>query len=471
MFKRAVIGNGTTRPIPSAPSGAGHPAPRAREGKPSLVVTLMIWVLIIFIVVPEGFEYQGVSSMPTEGSIGSRIIWLALLGFGAVTVMRRWRHARALLSRVNPYLLGFAALVAASILWSADPAVTLRRMVRVTTILLDALACALVGWNMRTFQRLVRPALTLLLLGSILFVLLAPQLAVEQSASVELANAWHGLATQKNGFGSIAGTATILWLHAWLARDTKPLTALLGLSISVFCLAHSRSSTSIMAAAFTCLFMTALLRSPASMRRYMPYVVGAFAILLVTYSLAVLKLLPGSELILSPITALTGKDQTFTGRTAIWAIINDHIRLAPLLGTGYGAYWTGAVPSSPSYVMLQKLFFYPSEAHNGYLDVINDLGVPGIVCLCGFVYVYLRQALELFAAVRTQGALFLGLMFQQLIANLSESRWFNVLTVEFVIVTLATVALGRSILQLRAERTVRAASAPAAPRAGAHRAR
>jgi exopolysaccharide production protein ExoQ len=414
-----------------------------------VAVTVMIWALVVFMIVPEGFDYAGGMGMPTEGSPISRIIWLTLLGFGAVVVGRRPAQTRALLREVNPFLLGFVVLATLSILWSAEPSVTLRRMIRVITILLDALAAALVGWHMQRFQQLVRPVLTVMLVGSIIFVLADPTLAIEQSKQFELANAWHGLATQKNGLGSMAGTATVLWVHAWLAKESKPFVALFGVAVSATCLLHSRSSTSIMAAAFTCTFMTTLLRSPPSMRRYMPYLVGTFAILLVTYSLAVLKLVPGSDLVLAPITALTGKDQTFSGRTAIWDIITDHIRLSPLLGTGYGAYWTGPVPSSPSYVVLRRLYFYPTESHNGYLDVINDLGIVGGVCLIGFVLTYFRQALRLFAAVRMQGALYLSLIFQQLIANLSESRWFSVLTVEFVITTLATVSLGRALLQVR----------------------
>ena len=33
--------------------------------------------------------------------------------------------------------------------------------------------------------------------------------------------------------------------------------------------------------------------------------------------------------------------------------------------------------TSPSAEMLRRLFFYPTEANNGYLDVINDLEFPG----------------------------------------------------------------------------------------------
>mgnify|MGYP006137444093 CR=1 FL=1 len=79
--------------------------------------------------------------------------------------------------------------------------------------------------------------------------------------------------------------------------------------------------------------------------------------------------------LLGPIGMLTGKDLTFTGRTDIWDILVEHIKLNPYLGTGYGAYWTGPVAGSLSNEFMLRLHFYPGSAHNGYLEILNDLGV------------------------------------------------------------------------------------------------
>jgi exopolysaccharide production protein ExoQ len=350
------------------------------------------------------------------------------------------------------------------VFWSIDPAVTVRRLIRFLTIVLDGMALALIAWRPTRFQSVLRPVLTLMLLGSIIFGLSSPTLAIEQSTQMELMGAWHGLAMQKNGLGSIAGTGLILWVHSWLGRESKWWTVLLGVAASATCLILSRSSTALVASVFSCVLLVMLLRSPAGLRRYMPYLIGMFVVLLLVYSLAVLNLVPGLDFVLKPITTLTGKDQSFSGRTAIWAIINDHIARSPFLGTGYGAYWIENV-TSPSYETVRRLYFYPTEAHNGYLDVINDLGWVGCICLLGYLLTYLRQALRLFKTMRVQAALYLALLFQQLIINLSESRWFSVLSIEFVIMTLATFSMGRLLLQRQLERkaAARAARTAAAP--------
>ena len=121
--------------------------------------------------------------------------------------------------------------------------------------------------------------------------------------------------------------------------------------------------------------------------------------------------------------------------------MSEHIALNPIFGGGYGAYWIGPLTGTPAYDHVVRLNFYPTEAHNGYLDIINDLGALGGICLLGYLLVYLGQSLRVLMRARVQGALYVGLLFEQLIANLSESRWLNVLCVEFVIMTLATVAI------------------------------
>jgi O-antigen ligase len=222
-----------------------------------------------------------------------------------------------------------------------------------------------------------------------------------------------------------------------------------------------------LATAFATVFMLLLMRSPGSLRRSMPYLVAGFAAVILVYALAVLRLVPAMEIFLKPIALVTGKDLTFTGRTNIWYVLNDHIRLNPWFGTGYGAYWTGANPSSPSYEMLGRLAFYPTEGHNGYLDVINDLGIFGGLCLLGYFVTYVKQSLRLLLDDRSQAALYLTLLFRGFIADMSESHWFNVLSVDFVIMTLATAALARSLLQ--AQRARREAAAKRAPSAAPRR--
>lgn len=416
----------------------------------------MLILQIAIMVVPQGLDYSADNSMPTSGDALSRFTWLFLLGGGAYLAIRYMPRTRELLRVVNPYLLGFVLLATLSVLWSIDPSVTVRRIIRVYTILLVCIGFAVAGWSARRFQVSMRTLMVVLLVASVIFCYARPDIAIHHAEGhPELMNAWHGITTGKNILGSLASLSTVLWLHGMLSKQVPPFLALAGMALSVFCLVMCRSSTSLMATVFAMWFMLMLLRSPNSLRRYMPYFVGAFATLVLVYALAVLKVVPGMDVVLTPITMLTGKDMTFTGRTDIWYVLNLHIRLHPWFGTGYGAYWVGPTPTSPSYVMLEMLYFYPTEGHNGYLDVINDLGFVGGLCLLAYFINYLRQALELMRLDRYQGGLYLTLLFRQFLADMSESHWFSVLSVDFVIMTLATVALARSLIHSRLEQASR----------------
>jgi O-antigen ligase len=182
------------------------------------------------------------------------------------------------------------------------------------------------------------------------------------------------------------------------------------------------------------------------------------------YSLAALNLVPSLNFLLEPLTALTGKDTTFSGRTAIWALVREHILLHPMLGTGYEAFWLGNTPDSPAYYLKKTLYTVPPEAHNGYLDVINDLGVVGLVFLVSYIISYMRQSLALLRYDFTQGVLFLAILLQQLIANMTESIWWNAMTMGFVVMSLATFALARAQVQRRLEEQSQSAASATSPR-------
>ncbi|HEY0801469.1 MAG TPA: O-antigen ligase family protein, partial [Steroidobacteraceae bacterium] len=361
-------------------------------------------------------------------------------------------RTKFLLAWLNPPFVAFMVLAALSILWSIDGGITVRRVLRASTLVMICMGATIVGWHAKRFQNLVRPIMTTVLLASILLVLIDPLDAIHHSDQAELKDAWHGITMGKNILGSFASISIVLWLHAWLAKESRGTVVIGGIALGAVTLIMTRSATSLMATVFAVMFMLILLRSPGALRRYMPYLVAAFAVLILVYALAVLRLVPGMEVLLKPIAMLTGKDLTFTGRTAIWQILNEHIRLRPWLGSGYGAYWAGASPTSPSYEMLTRLYFYPSEGHNGYLDTINDLGVAGAICLLGYFAVYLRQALAMMRFDRYQGGLYLTLLFRGFMADMSESHWFLSLSVDFIIMSLATTALARGLLQHQLEK-------------------
>ncbi len=427
---------------------------RTSEAKFSTyLVKILYWLVIIRLTVADTVYYGPDAKfldIVARTAVFNKVTWVVFACVGAIYLISRLSKSLGLLKVSNSLFSLFIVYAAISVFWSIDVGVSTSRVIHVYIIFVCCMAVTLVGWHERRFQEVTRPIVTMLLLGSLIYGLVAPELAITSLGAQDPNSYWHGLTSQKNQLGSLASFGVLFWFHAWAARETKLWIASLWGGVALTCLILSHSSTSLMATVLVCLFLMLFLRASPVSRRLMPYLIGIFAIVTLLYTFAVLKVVPGLDLLLKPITYLTGKDTTFTSRTEIWDIIKAHIQLSPVLGSGYAAYWAGPLPTSPSYVFLQQMYFYPFEAHNGYLDVINDLGYVGLIVLLGYIWIYIRQSINFLKINYSQAGLYLAMLFQQLLTNLSESHWFFI-SHDFVILTLATLCLAAG---LRAPRTL-----------------
>ena len=289
--------------------------------------------------------------------------------------------------------------------------------------------------------------MTILVLSLVVGVL-SPDIVKEIGTDISLNSAWHGITFQKNQFGTTASIVTILCVHRWLAPGRHTFWTIAGIAIALTCLLLSRSSTSLLSMLLAVFFMILVLRAPVIKQRFSTHVVVAIFTTILVYELAVQDVIPGVGTLLAPVMDLTGKDMTFSARSIIWEVIKEHSRAAPWLGTGYGAYWTGPIPGTPSYVFVYLMHFYPTESHNGYLEILNDLGRVGLICLFAFLVFFVRQALQLMPFDRGQAVLYLALLFQQMVDNLSESEWFS-RTSTCTILLLGSTCLSRALLEQR----------------------
>lgn len=455
------------------PPGAGTPKPPKREpqkamsGPPrdskvmSWLVFLMFGTLIALFIPPDLTHPMGDLKEFGAPSVALRTTKLTLLFLSLIVIFNRFRLAQSLAKQVNGFFMSIMILIPVSIIWSIDQSATQARFVSLLTVVLVCFAVALVAWSPHRFQQVVRAPVTLFLIGALVVGTLWPEMVLEQGDDISLKDAWHGLASQKNEFGQIASFGVILWLHAWLTRESKWWVAALGLLIAAECLFLSRSSTALLATSLAVPVLFMLQRPPAGMRPYMPYIVAVFTGLVLTYAIAILNIVPGLGILFKPFLALTGKDFTFSNRVLIWQIIKEHIELAPWFGTGYGAYWVGPVPTSPSFVFLSRIWVYPTQSHNGFLEITNDLGFVGMILLLGYLITFVRQSLALFKFDRAEGALFIAIIFQQIMINLSEACFITAKSASANITILATMMLARSLMERR--RALRFAPAPVRP--------
>ncbi len=427
----------------------------AGVGTGGLVILSILFWLIFYQTLP-GLQSIGTSGLAidsgTSANTVDRVIKVAMIAMSVYVMASQWSLTRQVAKNINPGATAFVILAPLSAAWSIEPSATLLRFVSLATIVLVCFSIAVAGGR-RRFQQVAIPPLMLVMLASLVMGLFAPDWVLEVGDDLSKKGAWHGITHSKNQFGMMSSITVILCVNRWLAREGRTYWAIAGTVVAVSCLILSRSNTSLFATLLAVLFMVLVMRVPVIKQRFSTQVTVAIAATLLLYELAIQNIIPGMHTLLAPITSLTGKDTTLSARTVIWEVIKGHIQAAPYLGTGYGAYWLGPFPTSPSYVFIPMMYFYPTEAHNGYLDVVNDLGIVGLICVLAFLFWFIAQALRLMRIDRSQAALYLALLFQQMVMNMSESEWFA-RTSTFAVLLLATACLSRGLLEAPA-RTLR----------------
>ena len=442
---------------PRTPKGAyraaglsvGKVAVAGVSGGVALILIAILFWLIFYENLPGNMGLNGtpggdIAAANTE----DRIIKICMLAMSIYVIVTRWSLTRSLIKYCNVGAAAFLVFAALSYSWSISPADTILRFISLASIVLTCFAISLTGWHRLRLQQMVIPPLMYILVVSLVVGILYPDRITEIGDDISQKGAWHGITITKNQFGMTASLAAIICVNRWLAREGRTIAAIAGAVVAFVCLILSRSNASLFATLVGVFFMVLVMRVPVIKQRYSTHVVVAIAVTILLYELVILNIIPGAHTLLAPVRTLTGKDATFSARTQIWDVIREHIQWAPIRGSGYGAYWVGPTAQSPSRVFNFLMYFYPTEAHNGYLDVINDLGYVGLMCLLGLLISYIRQALQLMAVDRSQAALYLALLFQQMVMNMSESEWFA-RDSTFAVFILGMVCLSRAAVESR----------------------
>lgn len=299
-----------------------------------------------------------------EGAVQRRVAYLLLAAVTAVFAAVENRKKSSRINRRGAVVLGlFMAWAAASALWSDEPGVLMRRLFVLGITLAWVYVCAL-RWSGLTF---------------ILFVVFSTLTNVALCISTELLNKRFTpfdadyrlsgtLAPNELGLNCMVLVLAALtaariahkWRYLLLASAasgflalilTKSRTALIGLVIGAVVIIHLTVRTRVKLAvswALVCAGLTA-------------------------------AIITGPEIVLSA-TSIVPRSQENVGslnnRVPMWQDCFESYALkSPILGYGYTTFWTPDRISMVSY----EAGWGVSAAHSAYLELLLDLGVPGVV--------------------------------------------------------------------------------------------
>jgi O-antigen ligase len=345
----------------------------------------------------------------------------------------------------TPLLPAFVMLAILSVAWSVRPASSVRA---IQLLLFSAFLAAFFGafLGVRGVLRALTAFSAAIVAGSWALLVAFPRAAV---MGVPHEGCWRGVFWHKNFTGVLMGLAGTLFLLDLLsAGKGRPVRALLSAAAWVLSLVYCFFSGSaaghvvfvLMSGAAIVLLSWRALRPRLTRPR------------LVLAGAAMLAGAMGVAANLGSLLDILGRDPNLTGRIPLWLWLGEVALHRPWLGHGLGAVWQ--VPGFRDAVSDSQRWTFPIDnSHNGFVDVLLGLGVPGFLAALALALVALVRGLRYYAERGTpEAALPALLALYFLAANATISLFLDVETFHWMLLVVSLTL-----------------SAPASPGAGAPR--
>jgi exopolysaccharide production protein ExoQ len=347
------------------------------------------------------------------GTNAARQLAFAALGMGGAMLFlgrcfKSLAHPRTLMMIVAVF-----AYAAVSTLWSDAPETTIRR---VAILWLVLLAAAGIG---RTWQPMHLVHMTMLLSVAFAVSGLAAELrygSLWPNAEYRFAGLLHPNRQALN-CGLLALAAVAMQAHT----GHKRYWLLAGIAFGLLLMTGSRGGTIASLAALVFYWAaSASTHKRVGLILSCGFLIGVGLLLLATrrdatQSLENLAMMGRVDPLASP--------TTLTGRIPIWLQMLDDIRLRPILGYGYGAFWTPERVHRLSYIHDWEF----SNAHSIYLESLLNLGAVGFSLGLLTIATLFAKGLAIYRRSLSSGILFiLAVMVMAAVSGLAEAIFVGV---------------------------------------------
>jgi O-antigen ligase len=393
------------------------------ECKQSPNMSWVLWIPTIWVLAmsskPLGVWFQ--SGADAEGgSPLDRIFISTILLISFIILAGKMKDRQKIIkNNLSLFLLIIYMLI--SVVWSAMPYISFKRWVREMPVIVMALIILTEENPWNALESLFRRIIYILMPFSLLLIKYYTYLGVEYSISSG-GLMWIGVTTQKNSFAGLClfSAFFIIWtlfkrrLISEQSIHTKyqSFIEIFILGLSLYLMGGPNHNLSYSATANIVFTIGLLSLCGFYFMKKWNIKIGQTALVIATTFIIIYGIITpflGGLSIIDPSAAM-GREDNLTGRTEIWATLIPYAMQRPIWGYGYGGFWTPEIKAITS-----------THAHNGYLDIIIDLGVIGL----GFFYIFLisccRKAYSLMLRNYQWGIFFLCILFMNIIYNIAET--------------------------------------------------
>lgn len=380
--------------------------------------TFDIFAFLLLVSALDFLFYQVFGSRSESfGEVNGPRLMVSMVVYAIALVMSVYRlPAIKKVIAANIFLIPVFFLPLLSVTWSVDPNISL---FRATAYLLSCTFSLYIVVTMKP-EEFFRRAMIATFIGGLLslaWIAISPSDGIHTGGPLN--GAWKGVFGHKNDLGRIGSIAIVMSFFAEPVGKVQKYIRFANIAIYAFLVIMSDSKTNwlILLSMVGFIPLTKWLRNPVTSPslRLISVGVGSFLI-------SALVLL-NSSLIL----AAMGRDDSFSGRETLWNGVSAIIASKyPVLGAGYGAFFTdaGGVWDLKGY--LRYWHSLPNHAHNGFLSVQADMGYPGLIVLILFLFLSGYRVVQKMIAepYRPVWAGCAALLFLFIVNNFSESNAF-----------------------------------------------
>lgn len=300
-----------------------------------------------------------------------------------------------------------------SLSWAIEPSIAARRL-GLTTIIAFTIFAAVRDLGYQRIITLIRVLLVFNLIMNYAALVITP-VAVHgyEANDPGIIGDWRGVMAQKNFAGLVCAFTIFLYLF-----DAKKINLLLRFPIIVLASyflyrTHAKTSEG--------LLIVSLLAAGGFYFYNPRYRILAIPVL--SIFIALITAIIASYL--GAIERFFNDPQSLTGRVQIWPRLLSYAQDHWLLGSGFGSYWNIG-PRSPAFIYSEGWVAGLGNGHNGYLDLLTQLGFPAVIfAVLVVVFLPIAKLIASLTVPRGKGALLMAFVIFCALHNFTETSLFD----------------------------------------------
>lgn len=397
-----------------------------------LLIKTAFFIFIFFTFFPKSIPFQPTLQEQSideigEGNIINQIVNILIFTLAMLAAIPKLDSIISLIKK-EKFLALFLLWTLITILWSDFPFISFKRWFQIFIFYFVTITF-LSYYEETEVLKVIKPVIYVYILVTLVSIAIIP------GAKDPEFNTWRGLAFTKNTLGQYGVILSVLTLIIFKneKNNIKKYISITFFIASIIITLGTFSSTSYIALFVFLIgsyffYLKGQIFNKIGVGNFIFYasVFTAIFIFLIFFLFV--------PQITDFIQSVFGKSETFYDRGKLWSVMLYHIAQHPILGCGFQSFWT---IENPQLLLLYKTFVWlPNQAHNGYLDILNETGIIGLISFLMIIFSIIYRSTK-FNII----SLWLWFLILPLISNITESNFMRVgpITTVFIILSYLTI--------------------------------